>query len=103
MGGGEVLGHPALRDCLLHPVGVQPQRRDGQRMPAAVGSGGGLERLRGRLESALHVDRPRRPTRPTKASEQRRIEAKRTRHAAEHEYELQQVKGGDEGLEYVDE
>jgi ribosome-associated protein len=37
-----------------------------------------LERLRGRLESALHVDRPRRPTRPTKASEQRRIEAKRT-------------------------
>lgn len=37
-----------------------------------------LERLRGRLESALHVDPPRRPTRPTKASEQRRIEAKRT-------------------------
>jgi ribosome-associated protein len=37
-----------------------------------------LERLRGRLESALHVDRPRRPTRPTKASEQRRIEAKRS-------------------------
>lgn len=37
-----------------------------------------LERLRGRLESALHVDPPRRPTRPTKASEQRRIEAKRS-------------------------
>ena len=37
-----------------------------------------LERLRGRLESALHVERPRRPTRPTKASKQRRIEAKRT-------------------------
>jgi ribosome-associated protein len=37
-----------------------------------------LERLRERLEIALHVDPPRRPTRPTKASEKRRIEAKRT-------------------------
>jgi ribosome-associated protein len=37
-----------------------------------------LTRLRGRLESALHVARPRTPTRPTKASERRRIEAKRT-------------------------
>ncbi len=37
-----------------------------------------LTRLRTRLESALHVARPRTPTRPTKASEQRRIEAKRS-------------------------
>ncbi len=37
-----------------------------------------LTRLRARLESALHVTRPRTPTRPTKASEQRRIEAKRS-------------------------
>lgn len=37
-----------------------------------------LERLQGRLTAGLHVDPPRRPTRPTKASEQRRIEAKRT-------------------------
>jgi ribosome-associated protein len=37
-----------------------------------------LARLRGRLQSALHVARPRTPTRPTKASERRRIEAKRT-------------------------
>jgi ribosome-associated protein len=37
-----------------------------------------LERLRERLAAALHVDPPRRPTRPTKASEKRRIEAKRT-------------------------
>jgi ribosome-associated protein len=37
-----------------------------------------LTRLRGRLESALHVARPRTPTRPSRASEVRRIEAKRS-------------------------
>jgi ribosome-associated protein len=37
-----------------------------------------LARLRRRLESALHVAPPRKPTRPTKASERRRIEAKRS-------------------------
>lgn len=36
-----------------------------------------LERLRDRLEQALHVARPRTPTRPTRASEQRRREDKR--------------------------
>ena len=38
-----------------------------------------LERLRARLESALHVQRPRRPTKPTGASRRRRVEAKRRR------------------------
>jgi ribosome-associated protein len=36
-----------------------------------------LARLQRRLESALHVAAPRTPTRPTKASERRRVEAKR--------------------------
>jgi ribosome-associated protein len=36
-----------------------------------------LERLAERLASALHVPVRRRPTRPTRASEQRRLEAKR--------------------------
>jgi ribosome-associated protein len=36
-----------------------------------------LERLRERLERALHVPRSRRPTRPTKASRERRLESKR--------------------------
>jgi ribosome-associated protein len=36
-----------------------------------------LERLRERLTAALHVPPPRRPTRPTRASELRRQEAKR--------------------------
>jgi ribosome-associated protein len=38
-----------------------------------------LERLRGRLEGALAVQRPRRATRPTAASRRRRAEAKRRR------------------------
>ena len=36
-----------------------------------------LERLQGRLTAALAVPRPRRSTRPTAASEQRRLEDKR--------------------------
>jgi ribosome-associated protein len=38
-----------------------------------------LERLRGRLEGALTVQRPRRATRQTSASRRRRAEAKRRR------------------------
>lgn len=38
-----------------------------------------LERLRGRLESALAVQRPRRATKPTAASRKRRSESKRRR------------------------
>jgi ribosome-associated protein len=34
------------------------------------------ERLIARLQSALHVDAPRRPTRPTKGSKRRRLDAK---------------------------
>ena len=36
-----------------------------------------LERLRERLAAALTVPRPRRPTRPTRAAEQRRLDEKR--------------------------
>jgi ribosome-associated protein len=38
-----------------------------------------VERLRGRLESALAVQRPRRATKPTSASRRRRAESKRRR------------------------
>jgi ribosome-associated protein len=38
-----------------------------------------LERLAGRLAEALRVEAPRRPTRPTKASQRRRLEEKRRR------------------------
>jgi ribosome-associated protein len=40
-----------------------------------------LERLCERLATALRVDRPRRPTKPSKASIQRRLEAKRRQSA----------------------
>jgi ribosome-associated protein len=38
-----------------------------------------LERLRSRLAAALTVQRPRRATKPTKASRRRRVEAKKQR------------------------
>ena len=38
-----------------------------------------LERLRSRLESALHVPRSRRATKPTRAARERRLEGKRRR------------------------
>lgn len=40
-----------------------------------------LQRLRARVAAALRIDPPRRPTRPTRASQERRLQAKR-RHAA---------------------
>jgi len=39
-----------------------------------------LDRLRARVAAALHIDPPRRPTRPTRSSAQRRLATKR-RHA----------------------
>jgi ribosome-associated protein len=36
-----------------------------------------MERLAARLAAALHVDAPRRPTRPSKGSVERRLDAKR--------------------------
>lgn len=36
-----------------------------------------LERLAARLADALHIERPRRPTRPTKGAKERRLQAKR--------------------------
>jgi ribosome-associated protein len=36
-----------------------------------------LQRLRDRIEKALHVPKPRRATRPTKSSQRKRLDAKR--------------------------
>src|SRR5687767_12174055 len=38
-----------------------------------------LERLRSRLADALRVEKPRRPTKPTKGAKEKRLEAKRHR------------------------
>jgi ribosome-associated protein len=37
------------------------------------------ERLVARLQSALHVDRPRRPTKPSKGAQRRRVDSKKRR------------------------
>jgi ribosome-associated protein len=39
-----------------------------------------MERLRGKVAAALRIDPPRRPTRPTRGAQERRLDAKR-RHA----------------------
>ena len=44
-----------------------------------------LERLARRLEAALHVRRPRTPTRPTAGAERRRLEGKRRRGAVKRD------------------
>ena len=38
-----------------------------------------LERLRSKLAAALHLEKPRRATKPTKAAKEKRLEAKRQR------------------------
>ena len=53
-----------------------------------------LTRLRARLESALHVPRTRTPTRPTKASKRRRVEAKRNQSEIKRQ---RQTPSADEG------
>lgn len=53
-----------------------------------------LERMRGRLESALAVQRPRRPTAPSRSARRRRIESKRKRGEVKR---MRRRPGGDEG------
>jgi ribosome-associated protein len=43
-----------------------------------------LERLRARLASALHVQRKRKPTRPSRAAKERRLDAKRRASERKH-------------------
>ena len=57
-------------------VTVQDERSQWSNRETAV------ERLMGRLVKALEVDRPRKPTRPTRASKERRLTAKKV--AASH-------------------
>ena len=43
-----------------------------------------LERFKERLAQALHVETPRRPTRPTRASKERRLQSKARRSSIKH-------------------
>jgi ribosome-associated protein len=53
-----------------------------------------LRRLEERLASALHVQRPRRATKPTKASKKRRLEAKAQRSSVKRD--RRRPSGGDD-------
>jgi ribosome-associated protein len=53
-----------------------------------------VERLTERLNAALHNERPRRPTRPTAASQRRRLDAKRRQSARKA---ARRRAGGDDG------
>lgn len=70
---------PRQRERLLARVGpvvrvVADDERSQSRNRALA-----LERLGRRLADALHEDRPRRATRPTRGSQERRLQAKRRR------------------------
>ncbi len=56
-----------------------------------------LERLAARLAEGLHVDRPRRPTRPTAGSKRRRLEDKRRRAAQKRDRRDGNARGIEDG------
>ncbi len=65
------------RARLLDQLGPVVQVAAGERRSQARNRELALDRLCARLAAALHVDPPRRPTRPTMASKRRRLESKR--------------------------
>ena len=79
----DVAGSPSLgprqRDRLLERLGPEVRVVASDERSQARNRDLALERLRARLADALRVQRPRRPTAPTKAAQHRRVEAKRQR------------------------
>lgn len=77
----DIAGSPTLRDHhrtrLLERLGPELRVVAGERRSQARNREVALERLAERLAAALVVEAPRRPTRPTKASVRRRLDAKR--------------------------
>jgi ribosome-associated protein len=67
------------RDRLARRLGPSVTVSAGERRSQAQNRQLALERLRSRLAAALKVERVRRPTRPTDASQRRRLEEKRRR------------------------
>ncbi|HEX4863806.1 MAG TPA: alternative ribosome rescue aminoacyl-tRNA hydrolase ArfB [Acidimicrobiales bacterium] len=67
------------RDRIVARLGPVASAAAGERRSQAQNRQLALERLRDRLAAALKVERPRRPTRPTGASQRRRLDEKRRR------------------------
>jgi len=78
VGASSVLG-PRQRQRLLDRVGPVVRASAAETRSQARNRQLALERLASRIDGALRVDAPRRPTRPTKSSQVRRVEAKRRR------------------------
>jgi len=74
--GSQSLG-PRQRARLLERLGPFVRVVASERRSQAQNRSLALERLRDRLAAALHVERPRIATRPTKASKERRVTDKR--------------------------
>jgi len=78
VGASSVLG-PRQRQRLLYRVGPVVRASAAETRSQARNRQLALERLASRIDAALRVEAPRRPTRPTKSSQVRRVEAKRRR------------------------
>lgn len=79
----DAAGSPTLpqwaRDLVVARLGPVVTASAGDRRSQARNRALAVERLAERLASALRVEKPRRPTRPSMASQRRRIEDKRRR------------------------
>lgn len=79
----DAAGSPSLpewaRERIVTRLGPTVSAAAGERRSQARNRDLAVERLAERLAGALRVERPRRPTRPTSASQRRRLEQKRRR------------------------
>jgi len=80
----EALG-PRQRARLLDRIGPTLTVTAGEQRSQARNREVALRRLGGRLQEALRVERPRVPTRPSKAAKARRLDEKRRRSARKRE------------------
>jgi ribosome-associated protein len=78
VGASSVLG-PRQRQRLLDRIGPVVRASAADSRSQARNRQLALERLASRIDAALRVEAPRRPTRPTKSSQVRRVESKRRR------------------------
>ncbi|HEX4162765.1 MAG TPA: alternative ribosome rescue aminoacyl-tRNA hydrolase ArfB [Acidimicrobiales bacterium] len=78
VGASSALG-PRQRQRLLDRLGPVVRASAAESRSQARNRQLALERLASRLADALRVETPRRPTRPTKSSQVRRVEGKRRR------------------------
>ena len=68
---------PRQRARLLEKLGPKVQAVASDERSQLRNKEVALDRLRAKLAAALHIEKPRRPTRATKASKERRLDAKR--------------------------